>query len=133
MPYILALSLGPVQEFIAAARKTRDLWFGSELLSRTARAAALSLHGQQGVDLVFPAPEGLRDDVYVPVPNKIVAVVHANPTALAQQAREAAQEYLWGQRDAALNNMDRRRALHLINQDLLDAQLTDFLEFYAAW
>ena len=44
MPYLLALSLGPVQEFIAAARKTRDLWFGSELLSGAARAAALSLH-----------------------------------------------------------------------------------------
>ncbi len=94
MSYILALSLGPVQEFIAAARKTRDLWFGSELLSRTARAAALSLHGQRGVDLVFPAPDGLRDDAYAPVPNKIVAVVDGDPAALAQHARDAARAYL---------------------------------------
>jgi len=133
MPYLLALSLGPVQEFIAAARKTRDLWFGSELLSRTARAAALSLHGQQGVDLVFPAPESLRDNVYVPVPNKIVAVVDADPAALAQRARDAARAYLWEQRRHALDIARERSALHTVNKDLLNAQLADFLEFYGAW
>jgi hypothetical protein len=33
MSYLLAISVGPVQEFIVAARRTRDLWFGSYLLS----------------------------------------------------------------------------------------------------
>ena len=36
--HLLAVSIGPVQEFIAAARKTRDLWYGSALLSDVARA-----------------------------------------------------------------------------------------------
>lgn len=31
MTYLLAIRIGPVQEFIAAARRTRDLWFGSTL------------------------------------------------------------------------------------------------------
>ncbi len=31
--YLLKVSIGPVQEFIAEARKTRDLWVGSYLLS----------------------------------------------------------------------------------------------------
>ncbi len=33
-PALLAVSLGPVQEFIAASRSTSDLWAGSHLLSR---------------------------------------------------------------------------------------------------
>lgn len=41
--YLLALSIGPVQEFIAAARRSRDLWFGSYLLSEVSKAAALAL------------------------------------------------------------------------------------------
>ena len=33
MAHLLFVHIGPVQEFIAAARKTRDLWFGSWMLS----------------------------------------------------------------------------------------------------
>ena len=42
--YLITLSLGPVQSLIEAARRTRDLWCGSWLLSEAARAAALVLH-----------------------------------------------------------------------------------------
>lgn len=41
--YVLTLSIGPVQEFIASARRSRDLWSGSWLLSEMAKAAAKSL------------------------------------------------------------------------------------------
>ncbi|MBK6682241.1 MAG: hypothetical protein IPG53_20725 [Ignavibacteriales bacterium] len=34
MKYLFLLSIGPVQSFIAQARKSRDLRLGSELLSR---------------------------------------------------------------------------------------------------
>jgi CRISPR-associated protein Cmr2 len=47
--YLLMFSLGPVQQFIAAARTTRDLWTGSFLLSwLTAHAArqVLLAHGE---------------------------------------------------------------------------------------
>ncbi|MDI9601475.1 MAG: type III-B CRISPR-associated protein Cas10/Cmr2, partial [Acidobacteriota bacterium] len=40
MSHLLAISIGPVQDFIAAARKTRDLLNGSELLSTIATAIA---------------------------------------------------------------------------------------------
>ncbi len=132
MPYLLALSIGPVQEFIAAARKTRDLWFGSELLSRTARAAALTLQ-EQGARLIFPAPESLQDEEYVPVPNKIVANTDDAPSTLVEQARVAAQGYLREQRAAAEQYAHRRGGDRLVNWTLVDEQLADFLEFYAAW
>jgi len=41
--YLLACSIGPIQGFIAAARRTRDFWFGSFLLSEISRAAAKGL------------------------------------------------------------------------------------------
>jgi CRISPR-associated protein Cmr2 len=44
MRYLFTMSLGPVQGFIAAARRTRDLWAGSWLLSEVAKAAANCLH-----------------------------------------------------------------------------------------
>ncbi len=39
MSHLLAISVGPAQEFIAA-RRTRDLWFGSYVLAEISRAAA---------------------------------------------------------------------------------------------
>jgi len=41
--YLLLASVGPVQEFIASARRCRDLWFGSWLLSELSRAAVLGM------------------------------------------------------------------------------------------
>ncbi|MDM7323637.1 MAG: type III-B CRISPR-associated protein Cas10/Cmr2, partial [Thermus sp.] len=40
MNHLLAISLGPVQEFIATARRTRDLYAGSRLLSEAAAEVA---------------------------------------------------------------------------------------------
>ncbi len=45
--HLIALSIGPVQDFIAAARRTRDLWFGSHMLSEIAKAAALAVHNAE--------------------------------------------------------------------------------------
>jgi CRISPR-associated protein Cmr2 len=44
-PHILLIAIGPVQPFIAAARKIRDLWQGSLMLERLSKAAAMALHG----------------------------------------------------------------------------------------
>src|SRR5204862_1418878 len=54
MKYLVSIALGPVQEFIAQARRTRDLWYGSHLLSELSRAAARHL-ADGGAELIFPA------------------------------------------------------------------------------
>lgn len=52
---LLALSIGPVQSFIAAARSTSDLWSGSHLLSRLAWEAMKPVCEALGPDAVlFP-------------------------------------------------------------------------------
>lgn len=70
--YLFIATLGPVQDFIAASRRTRDLWFSSWLLSELARSAARQIRDHHGV-LIFPAAESLvagRE-----VANKLVALV----------------------------------------------------------
>ncbi len=120
--FLLAIALGPVQDFIAASRKARDLWAGSDLLSDLASIAAKSLRGPE--TLIFPTEKSLDQDHAVA--NKLL-VVSTDPEADAAHARTQVQAEL-----------DRRwRALKLpgdaIDASLANAQVATFLEWYAAW
>ena len=47
MKYLFVCSIGPVQDFIATARKSRDLWFGSWLLSElSATVTSILMRGK---------------------------------------------------------------------------------------
>ena len=71
---LLALAIGPVQPFIAAARSTSDLWAGSHLLARLSWEAMRVVCEQLGPDaLLFPRLRGipqvdlwLRDECGLP-------------------------------------------------------------------
>lgn len=52
-PAFLKVQLGPVQEFIAASRSTRDLWSGSFLLSWLMAAGLEALSAEVGPDAVI--------------------------------------------------------------------------------
>ncbi|MEA3642886.1 MAG: type III-B CRISPR-associated protein Cas10/Cmr2, partial [Lamprobacter sp.] len=57
---LLALSIGPVQPFIAAARSTSDLWAGSHLLARLAWEAMRPVCEALGPDaILFPRLRGV--------------------------------------------------------------------------
>ncbi|MDR2165215.1 MAG: type III-B CRISPR-associated protein Cas10/Cmr2 [Zoogloeaceae bacterium] len=57
---LLALSIGPVQGFIAAARSTSDLWAGSHLLSRLAWETMRPICEELGPDaILFPRLRGI--------------------------------------------------------------------------
>lgn len=74
---LLSVSFGPVQDFIAAARTTSDLWAGSHLLSRIAWEGLKVIAGDIGPDAVlFPQLRGipqvdlwLRDEMGLPAEN----------------------------------------------------------------
>lgn len=144
--HLILITLGPVQEFIAQARRTRDLWFGSHLLSELGRAAARALL-HQGARLIFPAldradPElepclgPVRADGKVPlsVPNKLIAAVPAglDPESLACQVRQEIFRY-WREEIA---EPVRQRCAELLapgTGDVWDEQIATALEFYATW
>jgi len=94
-PYLFLASVGPVQEFIASARRSRDLWFGSQLLSELSRAAALTILGPPFYGrLIFPAPAapGGADPLSAKsVANRILAALDGTaPAAELGAAVEAA-------------------------------------------
>jgi len=101
---VLVMSIGPVQDFIAQARRSRDLWFGSHVLSEVSRAAARAAADVAGVELVFPAiakgdtelepcDAPVRDDGMPPlnVGNHLLAIVPEGQAAgVAVAMRKAA-------------------------------------------
>lgn len=69
--YLVLFTIGPVQTFIAQARKTQDLFAGSRLLSELSRKAferlTEKINAQKGnIELIFPA---FYDEKGVPVPS----------------------------------------------------------------
>jgi CRISPR-associated protein Cmr2 len=123
MSHLIAIAVGPVQEFIAAARRTRDLWFGSHLLSEVSRAVAISVENNGG-KLIFPATTKAEN-----VANVILAELpDGDPKEVARKAREAAQER-WLQFAADAWS----EASEVIRQDIWNEQVNDVIEFNAAW
>lgn len=88
--YMLLFSLGPVQTFIAQARKTRDLWVGSLLLSKLMEVAMDGVKGE----FIFPATRKVEDTP--DIPNKYVAIfddLSQAQEAAAQSKRQIAERW----------------------------------------
>lgn len=121
MTYLLAISIGPVQEFIAAARKTADLYAGSSLLVAVVKAAVGALE-QHGAEFIFPASPDSNGA------NKILVRVQGNPAGAAASAKAAAQGFLWAEFQKATESVK-----DFVELERAKAQIDHFLEFYAAW
>jgi len=73
--HLLIFTIGPVQSFIAQARKTRDLHAGSLMLSSLCRKAALKAKSYNG-EIIYPHEDLVEsNDPAVPIPNRFVAIV----------------------------------------------------------
>ncbi len=134
--HYLTLAVGPVQPFIAAARRSHDLWCGSWLLSEVAKAAARALH-TAGAELIFPAPgdpaADLSPDTPFGVGNKIVVVVAGDPRAMAEAAKGAARARWREIAEAAWAEAVKRAGEAALRRDQWEAQVDDVLELFAAW
>lgn len=132
---VVVLHVGPVQSFIAAARKFSDLALGSACLSGLAGAAADGVRSVGG-ELVFPASSTLGTDVQTwmesGVANKVVAVA-ADP-AVARRCSEAALGRVRQVWEAWVQDVRSNFGAELqVNRFAAQAKLEDWLEFFAAW
>jgi CRISPR-associated protein Cmr2 len=136
--YLFSLQLGPVQGFIASARRSRDLWFGSKVLSELARAGAKIIADKKGKDsLIFPSPDqaNLFASSNAPdVANKILAFIQHTPVdwkqdakALGKEVKEAVQKRL-----EELYKDAFTRIKGSFDQPTAEKQLNDLLEVYWA-
>ena len=140
--YLVTLSLGPVQSLIGAARRTRDLWCGSWLLSEAARAAARLLHQRQPGCLIFPCPEDPDTDLMpqdmpgdaANIANILRAEVHVPDAAaarvLCEKAKDAAASRLTALGDSARREI---KGIRPVREEVWQAQIGDILEGFAAW
>jgi CRISPR-associated protein Cmr2 len=132
--YVFTVSIGPVQDFIATARRSRDLWFGSWLLSELSKAAAeriVRLHGQDS--LIFPAPADpgdLQPGSQFNVVNKIVALID-DPEATASEVGQAVGARLGEITKLAFDGVEGRDGGHFI-REVAELQVSDMVEYFWA-
>ena len=146
--HLLSISVGPVQDFIAQARRTRDLWYGSHLLSELSRAAAKAVADGDGKLIFPPFDKGhyelercdgpIRPDSDNPpaaVANRILAIVPSShdPNSLAVAARGAVEDRWKHFAEQIKNRMQKENVLADCVDDIWDEQIADVIEFYAAW
>lgn len=154
MKFLVHITLGNIQGFIGTARRTRDLWFGSFVLSELSKAAALHLRQVQPGCLVFPVERGascngalnLHDERFS-VAN-VVAVLTCNDkagcaavlttakTAVSKkwqafaadaQAKITAASVAGGRR-----RRDSANAQAFLREEVWTAQLDDVVDYIAA-
>ena len=127
--YLFICSIGPVQGFIAAARSSRDLAYGSWLLSELAKRAARIIAQQEGFDaLIFPAPQSEKDlerDSDLSVANKVVAEVRGDPIKLAKVVEDSLRQFIKDAWTPIAKELGQS-----VGNDLAVRQLEDLLEFY---
>ena len=143
--HVLLVSIGPVQDFIASARKCRDLWFGSWLLSELSKAAAAGIVDAMSSGsapaaierLIFPAPsarEELRPASTMSVANKIVARVFGDVDhvkRVAAAGRTSLNERLSGLRDeifARVGRGDESRRDNFLQRRAVD-QVDELMDY----
>lgn len=128
MTYLCHIHIGPVQSFIAAGRRTQDLYVGSRLLSELARAgvkAALDAHA----DLLYPAAANSKS-----VPNLFAFFTEDEPGGVCEHVEEQIRQCWqkiagkvrgWLSHNAAQDPKAKDRW-----EDVFDRQVNGWLELY---
>lgn len=126
----LIFALGPVQDFIASARKCRDLWFGSWLLSEISRRVAMTIADECGEEaLIFPGSGRLAEDE--PVANKIVALVQEDAVRhVAEISKESCTRFLLEQVEVLLADSFSLPARWLVEKEVARRQVLDLIETF---
>ena len=154
-PAFLLFAIGPVQDFIATARKTQDLWAGSYLLSYLSWSAMKIVAEEFGPDsLIFPdlcrQPFAdlwlIRDkkmDIAEPnekelssptLPNRFLAIVPSDSVEeIAEKAKKRVHETFLSACQAVKEAMETKLGIKPDEWDnIWNRQAADFIETYWA-
>lgn len=135
--YLVEIAFGPVQGFIAAARRSRDLWAGSYLLSEVARAAGQALLNNNAT-LIYPLATRVgqqNSDQNSNLSNVLLARVSAESgkevAQLIGEVQQAARDWLKSTADASYREWGKAKVV--LRKDIWDRQVADALETFGAW
>ena len=132
MAWLISVSIGPVQEFIATARRSQDLYAASQILSQLAKEAARFIASRVGYDhLIFPgATDGdrLEEMAKVGVANIILAVdPSSEPPDWLEDVEKRLKNYI---RQEGSKHLESYKAF--IDLPMALDQIADFPEIYWA-
>ena len=116
MKYLFLFSIGPVQSFIAQARKSRDLRLGSELLSRLIDTAIKD----PSIEVIFPS-KTLKSK-----PNRFISFIDANDDTEAKAICEHVEKTVRDKYSDLVESAIRGNDKH----PLVDEHVNNFLEIY---
>jgi len=135
--WLIQISIGPVQGFIAAARRSRDLWAGSFILSELVRAAAKTMIANQA-QLIYPLASRVQQENQDEDSNlsnillaRVSSVDEAGIRAIAEAVKQAARDRLAVFAREA--EQEWRVAGVPLRQEFWQRQVDDAIEAYAAW
>lgn len=141
--HVVIFTIGPVQSFIASARRTEDLWSGSYILSYLAREGIKALYQMdEQCEMVFPKIEKEqlnRPDVknfhIASIPNRFTAIVYGDEEQVYIRLKEVEQNVRNIFTDFCYQAIDE--VFHSLNDEekeklqyLTDRQIRSFLEIY---
>lgn len=134
MPTLLLFHVGPVQGFIVSARRSRDLWFGSWMLSELSKAAAHAIAKRHDVaSLIFPTAETVVDlepESDLIVANKILAYIEGEVGETPQCVVQAVRGRLDAIAGAAFDFVERKGGATYFDRTNAEAQVRDLPELY---
>ncbi len=142
LKYVVIFSIGPVQTFIASARRSRDLWSGSWLLSELAKACAKSLNdlGDTKAQLIFPHVDksnqaDLEENSDFSVGNKVQVVLTVDSVDelknIIDNAKKSVKKRFIKEASNALSRLPKDK--HYLRETIWNSQLDDYLEIQTAW
>lgn len=119
--------IGPVQDFIRSARRSRDLWYGSWLLSELAKAAAIKIEELSPKSLIFPNTDLLESQEAPSFPNRILANIHIPIEKAGKEVKDAISKRLEDLYKDAFKSISGE-----FDQELAIKQCEETLEYFWA-
>ncbi len=129
MTHLFLFQLGPVQSFIAAGRRTQDLFVGSRMLSELSRAGLIAAWSSSDFRLIFPM---VMDNGELPqgIPHRFAFISDDEPQMVTDNVTHAVRDY-W--RDAFAFKVYEFLTDRIGVGDwqlTFERQMDDWIEFY---
>lgn len=136
--HLYLFAIGPVQAFIAQARRTQDLYMGSRMLSALAAAGVSAAAKSAGFKAIFPAPSNGADTFTEEELDELEGVPHrfaflsdeSQPSELAEKIENAIRNEWQTTFAHKVKNWLRSEIGDGEWQAVFEAQAYDWLEFY---
>lgn len=132
MSYLLMFTIGPVQPLIVNSRKVRDMYAGSQILSKLMNEVVCASQKNPIVKILLPSTGGVENaqKKMSSMPNRLIANLDVNSE---EECKEIAEQMVDKVRDSFKELYEKcfqEAQIEGKGLDLAKQQLEDFLEIY---